>query len=47
MNVSTSIVERVMVYCRLRPFTADEYAKEKQTCIETFDKDKKVIVGTL
>ena len=36
-----------MVHCRLRPFTADEYAKEKQTCVESFDIDQKIIVGTI
>lgn len=37
--------ERVKVYVRLRPFTEEEYAKDRQTCIESFDPESKSVVS--
>jgi hypothetical protein len=35
----------VTVHVRLRPFSEEEYVKDRQTFIETFDPDKKLIIG--
>jgi len=37
-------VERVIVSVRLRPFTEEEYLRDRETCIETFDPNNKVVV---
>ena len=39
--------ERVSVYVRLRPYTEDEYIKDRQTCIESFDQEEKTIVSMI
>lgn len=37
--------ERVSVHVRLRPYTEDEYIKDRQSCIESFDVEGKAVVG--
>lgn len=39
--------ERVSVYVRLRPYTEDEYIKDRQTCVESFDLEAKTIVSMI
>ena len=37
--------ERVLVHCRMRPFTEDELKKDSTTPIESFDTVNNVVVG--
>lgn len=47
ISSSHSLVERVIVSVRLRPFTEEEYLRDRQSCIENFDVSNKIILGNI
>jgi len=46
-NEEEQHVERVIVSVRLRPFTEEEYLRDRQSCIENFDVNNKIILGKM